>query len=149
MISKNLYSLQNAQPFIFQLICMQLYKYLNCFLKTHKKQLNQYCLNFFFFTKKKFLKKWFRFGSGRVELSLKKHGSGHRLTRFVSDKKKKIEFGSNIFRARSENFNPFCHVYFRVLNLLFREFFTQLYRGLFINKAHKAQCQKLTNFRLS
>ena len=56
LISKNLYSLQNAQSFIFQLICMQLCKCLNCFLKAYNKQLNQYCLNFFFFTKKKFLK---------------------------------------------------------------------------------------------
>ena len=67
LISKNLYSLQNAQPFIFQLICMQLCKCINCFLKAQNKQLNQYCLNFtIFFTKKKVLKIWFGFGSGRV-----------------------------------------------------------------------------------
>ena len=67
LISKNLYSLQNAQPFIFQLICMQLCICINCFLKAHNKQLNQYCLNFtiFFTKKKKVLKKWFGFGSGR------------------------------------------------------------------------------------
>ena len=53
LISKNLYSLQNAQPFIFQLICIQLYKSLNCFFKTHNKQLNQYCLNFIIFLPKK------------------------------------------------------------------------------------------------
>ena len=48
---------------------MQLCKCINCFLKAHNKQLNQYCLNFIiFFTKKKVLKKWFGFGSGR-ELS--------------------------------------------------------------------------------
>ena len=65
LISKNLYSLQNAQPFIFQLICIQLCKCLNCFLKTHNKQLNQYSLNFIiFFTQKKVLKKCS--GSGQV-----------------------------------------------------------------------------------
>ena len=65
-ISKNLYSLQNAQPFIYQLICMQLCKCINCFSTAHNKQLNQYCLNFtfFFLPKKKVLKKWFGFGSG-------------------------------------------------------------------------------------
>ena len=75
LISKNLYSLQNAQPFIFQLICMQLCKCLNCFLKTHNKQLNQYCLNFIFFnTKKKVLKN----GSGQVVCQVKSgHGSTH------------------------------------------------------------------------
>ena len=58
LISKNFYSLQNAQPFIFQFICMQLCICLNCFLKGHNKQLNQYCLNFiiFFYQKKKVLK---------------------------------------------------------------------------------------------
>ena len=61
LISKNLYSLQNAQPFIFQLICMQLCKCINCFLQAHNKQLNQYCLNFtIFFTKKKSFKKMVR-----------------------------------------------------------------------------------------
>ena len=64
-ISKNLYSLQNAQPFIYQLICMQLCKCINCFSKAHNKQLNQYCLNFTIFViKKKSFKKWFGFGSG-------------------------------------------------------------------------------------
>ena len=68
LIFKNLYSLQNVQPFIFQLICMQLCKCINYFLKAHNKQLNQYCLNFtiFFYPKKKVLKKWFGFRSGRV-----------------------------------------------------------------------------------
>ena len=57
LIFKNLYSLPNAQLFIFQFICMQLYKCLNCFLKTHNKQLNQYCLYFIlFFYQKKVLK---------------------------------------------------------------------------------------------
>ena len=66
LISKNLYLLQNAQPFIFQLICIQLFKCINCFLKPHNKQLNQYCLNFtiFFFTQKKKNFKWFWFGFG-------------------------------------------------------------------------------------
>ena len=73
LISKIFYSLQNAQQFIFLLICMQLCKCINCFLKTHNKQLNQYCLNFtiFFTKKKKVLKKWFgsRVGS-RINLFL-------------------------------------------------------------------------------
>ena len=66
LISKNLYSLQNAQPFIFQLICMQICKWINYFLKPHNKQLNQYCLNFTIFLPKK--KKFFKNGSvsGRV-----------------------------------------------------------------------------------
>ena len=65
LISKNLYSLQNAQPFIFQLICMQLCKCINCFVKPHNKQLNQYCLHFtIFLSKKKVLKKWFGFEVG-------------------------------------------------------------------------------------
>ena len=58
MIFKNLYSLQNAQRYIFQLICIKLCKCLNCFLKTHNKQLNKYSLNFifYFYQKKKVLK---------------------------------------------------------------------------------------------
>ena len=90
LISKNLYSLQNAQPFIFQLICMQLYKCLNCSLKTHNKQLNQYCLNFIFFnTKKKSFKKWF--GSGRVSGQV-----GSRVNPFLLYVKR-IGFGLGIF----------------------------------------------------
>ena len=102
LISKNLYSLQNAQPFIFQLICMQLCKCINCFLKTHNKQLNQYCLNFtiFFLPKKKSFKKMIRVGSGRwsgrVGLTHKKHESGRGLLLV-----KKIGFGSGIFRGGS------------------------------------------------
>ena len=81
LISKNLYSLQNVQPFIFQLICMQLCKCINCFLKTHNKQLNQYCLNFtvFFLPKKKSFKKMVRVGSGWFA---KRHVSGHGSTHF-------------------------------------------------------------------
>ena len=97
-ISKNLYSLQNAQPFIYQLICMQLCKCINCFSKAHNKQLNQYCLNFtiFFYQKKSFKKMvWVRVGS-QVNLFLL----------WV----KKIGFRSGIFRVGSENSDPFCHV---------------------------------------
>ena len=97
-ISKNLYSLQNAQPFIYQLICMQLCKCINCFSKAHNKQLNQYCLNFtFFFYQKKSFKKmvWVQVRS-QVNLFLL----------WV----KKIEFRSGIFRVGSENSDPFCHV---------------------------------------
>ena len=90
LISKNLYSLPNAQLFIFQFICMQLYKCLNCFLKTHNKQLNQYCLNFIFFnTKKKSFKKWF--GSGRVSGQV-----GSRVNPFLLYVKR-IGFGLGIF----------------------------------------------------
>ena len=91
LISKNLYSLQNAQPFIFQLICMQICKWINYFLKPHNKQLNQYCLNFTIFLPKK--KKFFKNGSvsGRV-------GSGHGSTRFCFRSKKSgsgwVFFGS-------------------------------------------------------
>ena len=82
LISKNLYSLQNAQPFIFQLICMQLYKCINCFLKAQNKQLNQYCLKFtIFLPKKKKFKKKNGSGSSRVAswvgLTRKRHGSIH------------------------------------------------------------------------
>ena len=41
------------QPFIFQFICIQLCKTLNCFFKTYNKQLNQYCHNFIIFLHKK------------------------------------------------------------------------------------------------
>ena len=93
LISKNLYSLQNAQPFIFQLICMQLCKYFNCFIKAHNKQLNQYCLNFILF----FLN---GLGSGRVRLTCKIHGSSHRSICFCF-RSNKIGFESGIFRVRS------------------------------------------------
>ena len=43
---------------------MQVYKCLTCFLKTHNKQLNQYCLNFIIFLQKK---KRFGFESGQVD----------------------------------------------------------------------------------
>ena len=92
LISKNLYSLQNAQQFIFQLICMQLCKCINCFLKPHNKQLNQYYLNFtIFLPKKESFKKmvWVWVGS-RV-------GSGHGSTRFCFGSKMnsgRVFFGS-------------------------------------------------------
>ena len=113
LISKNVYSLQNVQPFIFQLIYMQLCKCINCFLKTHNKQLNQYCLNFtiFFLPKKKCLKKWFKFGLGCrlgritsqiVFASGKKKSSSGRFFFFWD------RVGSG--RIGSENSDPFCHV---------------------------------------
>ena len=117
LISKNLYSLQNDQPFIFQLICMQLCKCINYSLKTHNKHLNQYCLNFtIFLPKKKSFKKMVRVGSGRVAgwvgLTCIKHGSGHGSTRFCFRSKKsgsdRVFFGSG--RVGSENSDPFCHV---------------------------------------
>ena len=97
LISKNFYSLQNVQPFIFQLICMQLCKCINCLLKTHNKQLDQYCLNFTFFfsQKKKNLKKRVRVGS--------------QVNPFLLPVKK-IRFMSSIFRVGSEFSDSFCHV---------------------------------------
>ena len=92
LISKNFYSLQNAQPFIFQLIYIQLYKCINCFLKTYNKQLNQYCLNFtIFLPKKKVLKKLFELGLGRVDLQKTRVGS--RVNPFLL-RVKKIGFRS-------------------------------------------------------
>ena len=110
LISKNLYSLQNAQPFIFQLICMQLCKCINCFLKPHNKQLNQYCLNFtIFLPKKKVLKKWFGFRSGRglSWVDPQKIQVGSRVNPFLLWIKK-IGFGSGWVGL--ENSNLFCHV---------------------------------------
>ena len=98
LISKNLCSLQNAQPFIFQFICMQLYKCINCFLETHNKQLNQYCLNFIIiFIKEKVLK----------------NGSCHESSceSWVNPfllQVKKIRFG--LGWVKSENSDLFCHV---------------------------------------
>ena len=114
LISKNLYSLQNAQPFIFQLICMQLCKCINCFLKPHNKQLNQYFLNctIFFYPKKKVKKNCSVRITGRVGLTCKKHGLGHGSTRFCFGSKKsslgQVFFGSG--QVESENFDRFCHV---------------------------------------
>ena len=99
-IFKNLYSLQNAQLFIFQLICMQLCKYIDCFLKVHNKQLNQYCLYFiyfFFLHKKKVLKKNGS-SSGRADPTKTRVGS--RVNPFLL-RIKKIKFGSNIFQVES------------------------------------------------
>ena len=86
---------------------MQLYKCLNCFLKTHNKQLNQYYLFFFFYKKKKGFKKWFGFGSGWV--------AGRVTGQPVFLRDKKIGFGLGIFWVGSgqvslENSDPFCHV---------------------------------------
>ena len=93
LISKNLYLLQNVQSFIFQLICMQLYKCLNFSLKLTTN--NQYCLNFiFFFTNFFFLNmvrvrvgssgQQIRFGSGIFWV-----GSGQKiLTRFAMSSSK-------------------------------------------------------------
>ena len=108
LISKNLYSLQNVQPFIFQLICMQLCKCINCFLKTHNKQLNQYCLNFTIFflpKKKKVLKKWFE--SGRVG---SQKDTCQVMGQPIFTSGLKIGFRLGIFQVESKNSDPFCHV---------------------------------------
>ena len=72
---------------------MQLCKCLNCFLKTHNKQLNQYCLYFILFlTKKKVLKNGLSSGHvrGQVKLTRKKHGSGHESTCFALGQKNRV-----------------------------------------------------------
>ena len=111
LISKNLLSLQNAQPFIFQLICMQLCTCINCFLKAHNKQLNQYCLNFtiFFTQKKKVLKKMVRVRVGSQVGSSWPAKNMDRVNPFLL-RVKKMGFRSGIFRVGSENSDPFCHV---------------------------------------
>ena len=60
---------------------MQLCRCINCFLKPHNKQLNQYCLNFTIFLpqKKKFLKNgsgWVRSQVNPFLFRVKKSGSG-------------------------------------------------------------------------
>ena len=109
LISKNLYSLQNVQPFIFQVICIQLCKCINCFLKPHNKQLNQYFLNFtiFFYSKKKF-KKMVRFGS-RVGSVWPAKNMSRVTSQPVFTLGQKIGFESDIFRVGSENSDLFCH----------------------------------------
>ena len=88
---------------------------INCFLKAHNKQLNQYCLNFiFFYPKIKSFKKLFGFRSGRRlgRVDPQKHRLDHESTRFCV-KSKKIKFESNFSgpsRVGSEYSNPFCHV---------------------------------------
>ena len=79
---------------------MQLCKCLNCFLKAHNKQLNQYFLNFIIF----FLPN----GQGRVDPQKTWVKSWVNL--FLLQVKK-IRFGLGIFWVGSENFDPFCHVY--------------------------------------
>ena len=115
LISKNLYLLQNAQSFIFQLICIQLCKCINCFLKPHNKQLNQYCLNFtiFFFTQKK-KKNLNGFGSGlglgRVDPQKPRVGSRVNLFLLHVKKKKKSGLDRVLFGLGWKNSNPFYHV---------------------------------------
>ena len=103
---------------------MQLGKCINCFLKTHNKQLNQYCLNFTIFTQKKFKKNGSSRGSGRVDLQ-KKHGLGHGSTCFCFKSKKsgshQVFFGLD--RVRLENSDSFCHVYVIEREILFFFFF--------------------------
>ena len=108
LIFKNLYSLQNAQPFIFQLIYIQLCKCINCFLKSHNKQLNQYCLNFtIFLPKKKSFKRMVRI---QVELGWPAKNMG-RVTGqpvFALGQKNRVRVG--YFRVGSENSDPFCYL---------------------------------------
>ena len=127
MISKHLCSLQNAQPFIFQLICIQLCKCLNCFLKTHNKQLNQYCLYFIlFFYPKKVLKNGS--GSGQVVDRKLTHKKIDRVTGqpiFASSQKIELEL-SIVGSGQVKKFWPIlpclvCHHAFRVVAGVKRE----------------------------
>ena len=113
LIFKFFYSLQNAQLFIFQLICIQLCKCLNCFLKALNKKLNQQRLNFIiFFLPKKSFKKLFGFKSSHEQgqVDSQKSRVESRVNPFLLQIKK-IGFGLGIFRVGSKKFDPFCHVY--------------------------------------
>ena len=85
---------------------MQLCRCINCFLKPHNKQLNQYCLNFtiFFTPKKKSFKKmvWVRVG-------LTRKNTGQPI--FASGQKNRVRVRYFSGRVGSENSDPFCHVY--------------------------------------
>ena len=74
------------QPFIFQIICLQLCKGLNYFLKTYNKKLNQYCLSFIVFLakKKKKVLNMVRV-TGWVKLTCKKIGQVTGQPIFASD----------------------------------------------------------------
>ena len=89
---------------------MQLCICINCFLKVHNKQLNEYCLNFtIFFNPKKEKRKKNGSGLGRVVGRLAKNTS--QVTgQPVFASSQKIKFGSGIFWVRSENSDPFCNV---------------------------------------
>ena len=115
LISKNLYSLQNAQPFIFQLICMQLCKCINYFLKAHKKQSNQYCLILlFFFTQKKSFKKMVRVRvrvGSQVRSSWPTKNTGRVTSQpvFASGQKNRVRveyFSSRVGSSRVRKFWP-------------------------------------------
>ena len=70
---------------------------LNCFLKAHKKQLNQYCLYFILFLPKK---KSFKNGSGSGWVYLQKIRVGSWVNPFLFQVKK-IEFRLGILRVGS------------------------------------------------
>ena len=94
---------------------MQLCKCINFFLKTHNKQINQYCLNFtIFFTQKKSFKKmvgvqvescvgsgWPAKNTGRI--------MGQPV--FASGQKNRVRVGYFSGWVGLENSYPFCHVY--------------------------------------
>ena len=65
-------------------------KCFNCFLKAHNKQLNQYCLNFFFFLPKKKVSKNGS-GSSQVGLTRKKHGRVTGQPVFASSQKNRVQ----------------------------------------------------------
>ena len=80
---------------------MQLCKDLNCFLKSHNKQLNQYCCNFIVLYPKK---KVFKYGSGyglycglgRVGLQKKESGHGSTYICFGSKNGARVKSSQEI-----------------------------------------------------
>lgn len=144
-MSKNLYSLLMLQPFIFQIICLQLCKGLNYFLKTYNKKLNQYCLSFIVFLAKK-KKKSFKYGSGHGlgQVDLQKNRSSHGSTH--------ICFGSTnlnldqVFSGQVSKFWPIllcliCNVYSKKVSTLklkdysYRKTFTRIWQNLCLTLA--------------
>ena len=94
---------------------MQLCKCINFFLKTHNKQINQYCLNFtIFFTQKKSLKKMVRVQvESCVGLGWPAKNIG-RITGqpvFALGKKNRVRVGHFSGWVGLENSYLFCHVY--------------------------------------
>ena len=86
---------------------MQLCKCLDCFLKTHNKQINLYCLNFFSLPKKIVLKNGSSKCSGRgsSRVDPQKTQVKSRVNPFLLQVKKR---GSGW--VGSKNSNPFFHV---------------------------------------
>ena len=88
---------------------MQLCKCLNCFLKAHSKQLNQYCLNFIIIFYQFFFKNGLGHGSDWVDLQKNTvRVTGQPI--FASGKKNWVQVRYFLGWVGLENSNPFCHV---------------------------------------